>query len=113
MAKQLVVLWTQNSETTFTEMIYPYTMNSKLKTWWPKVTLIIWGDSTQLVRTSQDIQDAIDGLIRYGVEVRACKACADHLGATDMLESLGVDVCYMGQPLTEYLQKKDVKVLSL
>ena len=36
MAKQLVVLWTQHSQVTFTEMIYPYTMNSKLKNWGEK-----------------------------------------------------------------------------
>lgn len=113
MAKQLVILWTQNSEITFTEMILPYLMNSKRKGWWPKATLIIWGNSTQLVQTNPTIQDSIHRLATHGIRVRACRACADHLGATAKLESLGVDVCYMGEPLTDYLKKNNVKLLSL
>ena len=113
MAKQLVILWTQNSEVTFTEMILPYLMNSKLKGWWPKATLIIWGGSTQLVRDTPMIQESIQGLVNHSITVRACRSCANHLTATALLESLGVDVCYMGVPLTDYLQKDDVKLLSL
>ena len=33
----------------------------------------------------------------------ACKACADELGLTEMLEQLGIELIYWGEPLTELL----------
>ena len=39
-----------------------------------------------------------------GVELVACKACADSYGVSDKLEELGVEVKYMGQPLTAMLK---------
>lgn len=45
------------------------------------------------------------------VELQACKACADMYGVSDKLVSSGVDVKYMGKPLTEML-KTDWKTLT-
>ena len=39
-----------------------------------------------------------------GVELVACKACADLYGVSEKLESLGIEVKYMGVPLTEMLK---------
>jgi len=39
-----------------------------------------------------------------GVKVSACKACADQLGMTETLHSLGIEVKYWGQGLTDILQ---------
>ena len=39
-----------------------------------------------------------------GVELVDCKACADMYGVSDKLEELGVDVEYMGRPLTDMLK---------
>jgi hypothetical protein len=47
-----------------------------------------------------------------GVILEACKACADLYCVSSKLEDLGIDVKYMGQPLTEYL-KSDRIVLSI
>ena len=46
-----------------------------------------------------------------GVEIVACKACADSYGVSEVLEGMGIDVKYMGQPLTEML-KGDWKVIT-
>lgn len=46
-----------------------------------------------------------------GVEVVACKACADSYGVSEVLEGMGIEVKFMGQPLTEML-KGDWKVIT-
>lgn len=47
-----------------------------------------------------------------GVELFACRACADNYGVSDKLSNLGIDVKYMGVPLTEILKKGDWKTLT-
>ena len=47
-----------------------------------------------------------------GVEVLACRACADRYGVSEKLEELGIKVIYMGEPLTQYL-KSGLHVISL
>jgi hypothetical protein len=46
-----------------------------------------------------------------GVVLEACKSCSDMYGVSENLEKLGIDVKYMGQPLTNYL-KQGVTVLT-
>ena len=47
-----------------------------------------------------------------GVKLMACKACADMYGVSNDLEKLGIEVKFMGQPLTEYLQNNDYRVIT-
>lgn len=42
----------------------------------------------------------------------ACRACADAYGVTWALEGLGIEVKYMGQPLTEVLKAEEWKLLT-
>ena len=46
-----------------------------------------------------------------GIVLEACKACSDMYGVSEDLEELGVDVKWMGVPLTEYI-KGNYKVLT-
>jgi hypothetical protein len=45
-----------------------------------------------------DLQEELEDLKAMGVELQACKACADLYGVTDKLKSLGIEVIYMGFP---------------
>ena len=38
-----------------------------------------------------------------GVKVQACLACADSYGVTEQLRKLGIEVKYMGKPLTDLI----------
>lgn len=109
---KLVVLWTNGDPITAEKMVFMYTLNAKKRAWWHEITLIIWGASAALTAGDEKMQDHIEALVEAGVEVVACKACADSLGVTEDLEKLGVDVKYMGEPLTEYI-KLDYKILSI
>jgi hypothetical protein len=108
---KLVVLWTSGDREVAEKMVFMYTQNSKLRGWWKDVTLIVWGPSSKLLSQDSGLQDYIQSIKGVGVEVVACRACADEYGVTSDLESLGIEVKYMGEPLTSYL-KSGIKVLT-
>ena len=109
--EKLVVLWTSGDREVALKMVFMYTLNAKLKGWWKDVTLIVWGPSTKLLSEDKDLQNYLITIKDSGVELQACKACTDEYGVTESLEKLGVDVIYMGEPLTAYL-KDDIKIIT-
>ncbi len=108
----LVVLWTSGDKEVAMNMVFMYTLNSKLHGWWEDVKFVIWGPSAGLVSSDGEVQSKILELDDVGVELEACKACAEDYDAVDDLESMGVDVKYMGEPFTEYI-KSDMNVVTL
>jgi hypothetical protein len=100
----LYILWTNGDPITAEKMVFMYAVNSLLKGWWEKVTLIIWGAPAKLSAENSEIQQKIKKALDAGVHVTACKACADQLGATEVLERINVEVKYWGEPLTEILK---------
>lgn len=109
---KLVVLWTSGDKEVALKMVFMYTMNSKINGWWTDVTLVAWGPSTKLLSEDIDLQNCIETMKDSGVELLACKACTDEYGISEVLEKLGFEVKYMGEPLTGYL-KDNVKILTL
>jgi hypothetical protein len=110
--RELVLLWISGDRETALKMAFMYAGNSKKRGWWEEVTLIVWGPSAKLLAEDEELQGELVGLRRNGVVLEACKACSDSYGVTQELESLGVEVKYMGQPLTGYL-KDGCRVLSV
>lgn len=108
----LVVLWTSDDKEVALNMVFMYTLNSKLKGWWDDVRLIIWGPSSELLSRDRELQEELEKMKEAGVILEACKACADNYGVSEDLEDLGVDVRYMGEPLSDYL-KENRNVLAL
>lgn len=100
----LYVLWTSDNQVTAEKMVFMYTVNSMVHGWWEKVTLIIWGAATKLVSEDVSIQEKIKEALDAGVHITACKACADQLSVTEILEKQNIEVKYWGQPLTEILK---------
>ncbi len=109
---KLVILWTSGDPITAEKMVFMYALNALKHAWWKEVTILIWGASTALVKDSEKVGEMLAGLVEHGVDVCACKACADSLEATETLEALGVNVKYTGETLTEYL-KLDYKILTV
>jgi hypothetical protein len=103
----LYVLWTNDNPITAEKMVFMYTVNSLIHGWWEKVTLIIWGAPTKLVSEDANIQKKIKEALDAGVHITACKACADQLGVTEILEKLQIEVKYWGIPLTEILKNNE------
>jgi hypothetical protein len=44
-------------------------------------------------------------MIGDGVKVEACLACTDSYGVTEQLRKMGVEVKYMGKPLTDLIKQ--------
>lgn len=102
--RQLHILWTNDNPTTAENMVFMYALNSLKHGWWDQVTLVIWGATARLAAENGAIQGRLQQLQQQGVGISACKACANELGVTEMLQGLGFEVKYWGQPLTELLQ---------
>ena len=101
---ELVVLWTSGDRDVALKMVFMYTLNAKLKGWWNEVTLIVWGSSAKLLSTDKELKDYIKKMKDEGIILEACRACADMFGVASQLEALGIEVKYMGEPLTTYLK---------
>lgn len=110
--KSLVVLWTSGDREVALKMVFMYTLNAKLKGWWEEVILIVWGPSAELLSKDAELQGKIEQMKEAGVVLEACKSCADQYGVSSDLEGMGIDVKYMGVPLSDYL-KEDRAVLAL
>jgi hypothetical protein len=46
-------------------------------------------------------------MIEKGLSIEACRACADKYDVSETMEEMGIDVKYMGGPLTEYIKGSD------
>lgn len=102
--EKIAVLWTSADRDVALNMVFMYSLNSRLRGWWNKVTLIVWGPSAKLLATDNELQQRLEDMKAANVELLACKACADNYGVADDLENLGVKVMYMGEPFTRLLK---------
>lgn len=109
---KLLILWTTSDKTTVENMLFMYSENAKTRKWWKEVRVLIWGASTKLVAEDPQIQSGVRNLIEKGVDVIACKACADNLKASEKLEKLGIRVFYVGEEFTSML-KSDWKIITI
>jgi hypothetical protein len=108
---KLAVLWSSADPDVAHNVCLLYTHNAKKRKWFDEVVLIVWGPSAGLLAKDAALQAEVKSMIADGIKVEACLACADRYKATEELRKMGVDVKYMGVPLTEML-KGGWKVLT-
>jgi hypothetical protein len=108
---RLAVVWSSGDPEVATRVCFMYTLNAKKQKWFDEVTLIVWGPSARLLAADKDLQAQLKAMQDAGVKVQACQACADSYGVAEALRKLGIDVRYMGKPLTDIL-KQGWKVLT-
>jgi len=113
MMKKLLVVWKSDNDIDIHNFIVPYVYNSKINAWFSDIELLIWGVSQHKVTEEPSIQEKVKNLIKNGVKVYACKFCADNVGATELLESLGVNVMYTGVFLSDKMKDPDTEVISI
>ena len=113
MEKQdLHILWTSDNEITAEKMVFMYAVNALKNKWLDNITIIIWGASSLLAANNSKIRLCIADALTMGVKITACKACADQLSTTQLLEQQGIEVIYWGQPLSKLL-RENKKILSI
>lgn len=108
----LALLWITADRQAALDMVLMYARNARLRGWWDMVHLVVWGPSAGLLAADAEVQAAVAACREAGVTLFACRACAERRGVADALEALGVEVIFMGEPLTGYL-KDGWKVLSI
>jgi hypothetical protein len=104
-------LWTSGDPDVARNVCFMYTHNARKQKWFDEVTLIVWGPSANLLAGDGKLQDQVKAMMKDGVAVQACRACADIYGVTQTLENLGIEVKYMGSPMSRML-KEGVEFLT-
>ncbi len=112
MQEKLNLLWVNDNKDTAHSMVFMYSTNAKIHSWFEAVSIIIWGATAKLVGEDESIQEKIKMAQHAGVDVKACIACANMFGVTEKLQSLGIDVFPMGNELTRIL-KSEEKLLTI
>lgn len=111
-ASRLAIVWTSGDPDVAHRMALMYANGAKSRGWFDEVRLVVWGPSQRLLVGDKDIRAYVDRLREAGVVVEACLACADSYGIADDLRSLGLEVKYMGEPLSNFLKDDDWSVLT-
>ena len=106
--EKLVVVWTSGDKEVATKMVFMYTFNAKKNNWWKDITLLVWGPSAKLLSEDKELQDYVKEMLDVGVNVLACKGCADQYEVSDDLEKLGITVKYTGVDLTNFIKERHV-----
>ena len=107
-----LILWTSGDREVALNMVFMYAYYCQKRAWMDTVRFLVWGPSSKLLAEDAELQEKLKELKQAGVEMYACKACADLYGVSDKLEQLGVTVKYTGTMLAD-LQKQGWYVLSL
>ncbi len=107
-----LILWTSGDRETALKMVFMYAFNCKKYSWMDTVRLIVWGPSQKLLVEDKDLQKQFNLLKNEGIQLYACKGCADLYGIADKLTNLGVKVIYIGKMLAD-LQKEGWHILSI
>ncbi len=109
--QNLAVIWTSGDRDVALKMVFMYTNYASKMNWWNEINLVVWGPSAKLLSEDKELQEYVKKMQIAGVNIFACKACADSYGVSSKLEKLDIEVKYMGKPITNYLQK-DYKVIT-
>jgi hypothetical protein len=110
-ADRQLIVWTSGDREVALRMVFMYAQNAQMNGWMEEVQLLVWGPSQKLLCQDKELQERLQQLKAAGVQVFACKACADQLGVSDKLSSLGVKVLYAGTMLAN-AQKQGWHVLT-
>ncbi len=110
-ADHLLIVWTSGDPDVAHKMVFMYAFNAQKNGWWDQVTLLVWGPSAKLSSEDKDIQATLKKMKVQGVDLLACKGCADQYGVSVKLEELGIEVKYTGTYLTDFI-KSGKKVIT-
>lgn len=108
---QLLIVWTSGDPEVAHKMVFMYAYNAQKNGWWKQITLLVWGPSAKLSSEDTGIQESLREMKEEGVELIACKGCADRYGVSEKLETLGIEVKYTGTYLTDFI-KSGRKVIT-
>lgn len=106
-----LIIWAGGDREVALKLVLMYSFYSTKNKWMDKVRLLVWGPSAKLLSEDKELQQKIKELKDVGVELWACKACADLYEVSDKLAAMGIMVHYTGKHLAQ-MQKDGWHVLT-
>ncbi len=104
MATKVFVILTSGDREVALECGLVYPSYAAAEKWMDEVKVIIFGPSEKLAAYDTEVQGRIKELQKLGVEILACKWCADRMNITDILEKAGIKVIYVGPVISQLLK---------
>jgi len=104
MASKVFVILSSGDREVALEVGLVYPLNAKTKGWMDEVKVIIFGPSEKIAANDAEVQAKLKEMQKAGVEVMACKWCADRMNITDKLEAAGIKVVYVGSIISDLLK---------
>ena len=104
MATKVFVVLSSSDREVALEVGLIYPLNAAKNKWVDEVKVIIFGPSEKVAAYDTEVQEKIKDLQNAGVEVLACKWCADRMNITSILEKAGVKVVFVGSIISQLLK---------
>jgi hypothetical protein len=104
MATKVFILLSSGDKEVALEVGLVYPLNAAKNKWMDEVRVIIFGPAEKVVAYSQEVQERLKELQEAGVEIMACKWCADRMNITGILEEAGIKVVYVGSIISQLLK---------
>ena len=104
MATKVFVVLSSSDREVALEVGLIYPLNAAKNKWVDEVKVIIFGPSEKVAAYDTEVQEKIKDLQNVGVEVLACKWCADRMNITSKLEEAGVKVVFVGSIISQLLK---------
>ncbi len=104
MATKLFVLLSTGDREVALEVGLVYPLNAVKNKWMDEVKLIVFGPSEKLAAHDMEIQAKLKELSGAGIDVIACRWCADRMKITDLLEKAGIKVVYVGPIISQLIK---------
>ncbi len=104
MADRVVVI-IGTTETAKAEAGVMYAVNSLKHKWLTDVRLFFFGPSESLLLQDEDLQELVREFHRQGGAAVACRFLGDREGTSAGLRDLGVEVAYVGEPISALIRE--------
>jgi hypothetical protein len=104
MANKVFIILTSGDREVALECGLVYPFHAAANKWMDEVKVVIFGPSERIAAYDTEVQDRIKEIQKLGVEILACKWCADRMGITDILEKAGIKVEYVGPIISQLLR---------
>lgn len=104
MATKLFVLLCSGDREVALNVGLVYPLNAAKNKWMDEVKVIVFGPSEKLAAYDSEVQDKLRDLKEAGIDVMACKWCADKEKITESIEKAGVRVTYVGTVISQLIK---------
>lgn len=104
MADKVFVILSSQDREVLLEVGLTYPFNAAKNGWMEGVKIILFGPSEKLVVNDAEVQSRLQEALATGIHVMACKWCSERMGITEELESLGIEVLYVGPVISELIK---------